>query len=335
MTLRIAVLGCGRIGRMHAEMLAHRVEGVQLAGVYDVVASAAAEVSAWLGVPSMGSVGDVLASDVDAVAICTSTDTHADLIVVAAEAGVATFCEKPVSLSLADVDRALTAVDAAGTLLHVGFNRRFDPAHQAVRDDAAKGVLGDLHLVRITSRDPAPPPIDYIRRSGGLFCDMTIHDFDMARYVSGSEVVSVYATGSALVDPAIGEAGDIDTAAVVLRHESGCITTIDNSRRAVYGYDQRVEAFGSGGVAASDNPPVHSAWRRDVTGLVAPPIGDFFLDRYEQSFLRQWAAFVDAVCGGGPSPVPGADGRAPVVLALAAAESVATGRPVAVDATIA
>ncbi len=330
MSVRVAVLGCGRIGRMHAEMLARRVGGAELAGVYDIVTELATEVAARLDVPQAGSVDELYDRGVDAVAICTSTDTHADLIAGAAALGVAVFCEKPISLSLDDVDRALAAVDAAGTLLHVGFNRRFDPSHQAVRDAAARGELGDLHLVRITSRDPAPPPIEYVRRSGGLFCDMTIHDFDMARYVTGSEVVSVYATGAALVDAAIGAAGDVDTAAIVLRHESGCLTTIDNSRRAVYGYDQRVEAFGSSGVAASDNPPVNTTWRRDATGLAGPPIGTFFLERYEQSYLRQWAAFVAAVRDGGPSPVPGGDGRAPLVVALAAAESLATGAPVAV-----
>ena len=264
-------------------------------------------------------------SGVDAVAICTSTDTHAELIAAAAGAGLPTFCEKPVSLDLAEVDRALAAVEQAGTLLHVGFNRRFDPAHRAVRDAAASGELGELHLVKITSRDPAPPPLDYVARSGGLFRDMTIHDFDMARYVTGSEVVEVHAVGAVRVDPAIGAAGDIDTAVVTLRHVSGCLTVIDNSRRAVYGYDQRVEAFGSGGVAASDNPPVYTTTRQDAAGGHTPPIGVFFLDRYEVSYRDQWAAFVAAVAGGGPSPVPGADGRAALATALAAEESLRTG----------
>lgn len=330
MGLRVAVIGCGRIGRMHAELLARRVDDAELTAVYDVVPDAAAAVATRLGVPAAASVDELFDRGVEAVAVCSSTDTHVDLIAAAASAGVATFCEKPLSLSLAEVDRALAAVEAAGTILHVGFNRRFDPAHQAVRDDVAAGRVGELHLVRITSRDPAPPPLDYVRRSGGLFFDMTIHDFDMARYVTGSEVASVHATGASLVDPAIGDAGDIDTAVVVLVHESGCITTIDNSRRAVYGYDQRVEAFGSGGMSASDNPAVHSAWRRDGAGLTAPPIGDFFVDRYEQAYVRQWAAFADAVRTGGPAPIAGPDGRAPLVLAQAALESLSTHRTVAV-----
>lgn len=309
-------------------MLARRVPDAELGPVYDVDAAAAEALAERLGVPAAGSVDEVLANGIDAVAICTSTDTHAELIVAAAEAGLATFCEKPISLDLDAVDRALLAVDKAGTLLHVGFNRRFDPSHQAVRDAVASGHVGELELLRITSRDPSPPPLEYLARSGGLFSDMTIHDFDMARYVAGSEVIEVFAIGAVRVDPAIAAAGDIDTAVVVLRHASGCITTIDNSRRAVYGYDQRVEAFGSGGVAASDNPPVNATWRRDATGLSAAPIGEFFLERYEQAYLRQWTAFVAAVSNGDASPVSGADGRAPLVMAIAANESLRTGRPV-------
>jgi len=326
----IGLLGCGRIGRLHAELLARRVPGARLGPVYDVDTGVAASVAAAFGVTAAGSVAEVLGAGVDAVAICTSTDTHAELIADAADAGLATFCEKPVSLDLAAVDTALAAVERAGTILQVGFNRRFDPSHRAVRDAAARGELGALELVRITSRDPAPPPIEYVARSGGLFRDMTIHDFDMARFVTGSEVVEVHAAGAVRVDPAIGEVGDLDTAVVVLRHESGCLTTIDNSRRAVYGYDQRVEAFGSLGVAASDNPPVDMAWRRGADGYRAARIGEFFIDRYEQAYRRQWESFVDAVGSGGPAEVTGADGRAPLVLALAAEESVRTGGPVAV-----
>ena len=325
--MRVAVLGCGRIGRLHAELLARRIPGASLATVFDVVPSAASALGVAFGVPAAGSVDEALAGDVDAVAICTSTDTHAELIARVAAAGLPAFCEKPVSLDLAEVDAALAAVEASGTLLHVGFNRRFDPAHRAVQTAAASGELGELHLVKITSRDPAPPPVAYLVRSGGLFKDMTIHDFDMARYVAGSEVVEVQAVGAVRVDPAIGAAGDIDTAVVTLRHDSGCLTVIDNSRRAVYGYDQRVEAFGSGGMAASDNPPVHSTTRHDATGSHRPPIGAFFLDRYEVSYRDQWLAFVEAVAAGGPAPVTGADGRAALSVAIAAEESRRTGRP--------
>ena len=273
--------------------------------------------------PALDSADDVLAAGVDAVAICTCTDTHVELITAAAAAGVAIFCEKPISLDLAAVDAALAEVDAAGVLLHVGFNRRFDPAHASVQQAAASGELGRLHLVRITSRDPSPPPIGYIERSGGLFLDMTIHDLDMARFVTGSEVVEVFADGGVRIDPAIGAAGDIDTAVVLLRHADGCLTVIDNSRACAYGYDQRVEAFGSAGMAASENPPRHSGVRHDAGGCAAPADPDFFLDRYVASYMHQWDAFVDAVVTGGPPPVSGADGRAPLVLGLAAGRSLA------------
>ncbi|HEY5860441.1 MAG TPA: inositol 2-dehydrogenase [Actinomycetota bacterium] len=330
MTVRVAVMGVGRIGRMHAELLAHRVDGAELAMVQDVNRAAAASIGAALGVPFTTDPGAVLAADdVDAVAICSSTDTHAELLTLAASAGKAIFCEKPVSLDLAQLDRALAAVAAAGLPLQIGFNRRFDPAHRSVRDAVQRGDLGDLHLVRITSRDPSPPPIEYVKVSGGIFLDMMIHDFDMARYVTDSEVVEVYAQGAVRVDPEIGNAGDVDTAVVVLRHENGCLTTIDNSRRAVYGYDQRVEAFGPGGMAASENPLAHSGIRRTATGTSAQLLPFFFLDRYIPSYVHQWDAFVAYVRDGGDSPVSAHDGRAPLVIGLAAWRSVREGRPIA------
>ena len=328
--VRIGVLGCGRIGRMHAELLANRVSGASLATVFDVVAGSAAEVAARHGVPVAASVEDVLNGDVDAVAICTSTDTHAELITLAAAAGKPTFCEKPISIDLATVDAAIAAVDDACSLLQIGFNRRFDAANHAVQQAAASGELGDLWVVKITSRDNPCPPIAFLERSGGLFLDMTIHDFDMARYVTGSEVVEVFATGAALGDPAIAEIGDIDTAALTLRHESGCLTMIDNSRHAGYGYDQRVEAFGSKGIAMSENPVVPMAIRRDGQGFSGPLMFDTFIDRYAGGFVRQWEAFVNAVATGGESPVSGRDARAPIVIGLAANESLRTGSPVAV-----
>ncbi len=327
MTVRIVVLGTGRIGSMHAEYLAQRVPGAEVAGVFDVTDSAAA-LGAELGCPVAGSLEDALALDADAVAICTSTDTHVDVMVAAAEAGRAIFCEKPVSLDLVEVDRGLAAVAAADVALQIGFNRRFDPSHKAVADAVAHGAIGDVHICNITSRDPAPPPIEYIKVSGGIFCDMTIHDFDMARYVTGSEVETVYAAGGVRVDPAIGEAGDIDTAVVVLTHESGAITTIDNSRKAVYGYDQRVEAFGSAGMANSDNFHDFNARIATDQGFRQPPLQHFFLERYTTSYLDQWAAFIDAVETGATPRVSGADGRAPLVIGLAAWKSFHEGRPV-------
>ncbi|WP_220454050.1 inositol 2-dehydrogenase [Nocardioides immobilis] len=329
--VRVAVLGTGRIGRMHAELLAREVHGATVPAVADVVPGVAARLGADLGVDA-GSIDEVLASsDVDAVAICSSTDTHVDLVVRAAEAGKAIFCEKPVSLDLAEVDRALSAVEAAGVPFMVGFNRRFDPGHASVREAVRSGALGDLHMLRITSRDPAPPPPEYVAVGGGIFLDMTIHDFDMARFVVGSEVVEVFARGAVRIDPRIGDAGDVDTAVVVLTHADGTLTTIDNSRQAVYGFDQRLEAFGAAGMAVSDNPPRHAGWIRTAGATTGQPLPWFFLDRYLPSYRNEWAAFVSFVRDGGPSPVDAASGRAPVVIGLAATRSLREGRPVAIE----
>jgi myo-inositol 2-dehydrogenase/D-chiro-inositol 1-dehydrogenase len=330
--MRIAVLGAGRIGRLHAELLARQVPGAELAGVYDIDARLARELAAQLGTVAAGRPEDLIESPaVDVVAVCSSTDTHADLIVAAAHAGRAIFCEKPVSLDLAELDRALAAVEDAGVPFGVGFNRRFDPAHTSVRDAVAGGRIGEPQLLRISSRDPAPPPLEYVRVSGGIFLDMTIHDFDMARFVTGSEVVEVYARGAVRVEPAFEEAGDVDTAVVVLTHADGCLTTIDNSRQAVYGFDQRVEAFGSLGMAASENPLAHTGVVRTAAGSSAPTLPYFFLDRYIPSYVREWEAFLAAVRAGETPPVSAADARAPLVIGLAAWRSLREGRPVRIE----
>jgi myo-inositol 2-dehydrogenase/D-chiro-inositol 1-dehydrogenase len=327
---RIGVIGCGRIGRMHAGLLARDVPGFVVAAVADAVPTAAAGVSESIGSP-VRSIEDLLASDdVDSVAICASTDTHVDLVIAAAEAGKAIFCEKPVSLRLAEVDRAVAAVEAAGVPFMIGFNRRFDPGHRSVRDAVVAGTVGDLHLLRITSRDPAAPPPEYVAVSGGIFLDMVIHDFDMAHYVVGSPVVEVFARGAVRVDPRIGEAGDVDTAVTVLTHENGTITTIDNSREAVYGFDQRVEAFGSAGMAVSDNPKAHAGWSLGRDGTTAQPLPWFFLDRYLESYRQEWRAFHSYLVEGGSSPVGTADARACTAVALAAGLSLREGRPVRV-----
>ena len=328
--LRIGVIGVGRIGRMHAELLDRRVAGAALAAVCDASVDSARAVGAELGVAAAESVAELLAGDVDAVAICTSTGTHADLMVAAARAGKAIFCEKPVSLDLAEVDRALAEVDGAGVPFQIGFNRRFDPAHQSVRDAVAAGTVGEPHLLRISSRDPAPPPIEYVRASGGMFLDMTIHDFDMARFVTGSEVTEVFARGAVRIDPAFGDAGDVDTAVVTLVHESGCLTTIDNSRQAVYGFDQRVEVHGSAGMAASVNPPSQPSIIQTAGGGRVPPLPRFFLERYLPSYIREWEAFVEAVAFGRTPPVTTKDARAPLVIGLAAWRSLREQRPVQV-----
>jgi myo-inositol 2-dehydrogenase/D-chiro-inositol 1-dehydrogenase len=325
-TLRVGVVGVGRIGRVHADLLSRRVPGASLAAVHDADPAAARSVDA----PAYDAVDDLLA-EVDAVAICSSTETHADFIIAAARAGKAIFCEKPISLDLAEVDRALRAVNECGVPFQIGFNRRFDPAHEAVRDAVVRGDVGDPQIVRISSRDPAPPPMDYVRGSGGIFLDMTIHDFDMARYVTGSEVVEVFARGAVHLDPGFGDAGDVDTALVTLVHASGCLTAIDNSRQAVYGYDQRVEVFGSRGMAASENPLAHTAVVRTANGTSMSALPYFFLERYVPSYVREWGAFVTAVRTGATPPVSGADARAPLVIGLAAWRSLRERRPVRIE----
>jgi myo-inositol 2-dehydrogenase / D-chiro-inositol 1-dehydrogenase len=331
-TLRIGVIGVGRIGRMHAALLQRQIPGATVASVHDPNEEFAREIAGLLGVPAAADVDEMLgSSDVDAVAICSSTDTHADLIVAAAQAGKAIFCEKPVSLDLTEVDRALAAVEEAGVPFQIGFNRRFDPAHASVAAAVADGTIGQPHLVRITSRDPAPPPIEYVRVSGGIFLDMTIHDFDMARFVTGSEVVEVYARGAVRIDPAFGEANDVDTAVVLITHENGCLTTIDNSRQAVYGYDQRVEVFGSDGVASSENPLAHTGVVRNATGTSAATLPYFYLERYTPSYVHEWEAFVGALSSGKTPPVTTSDARPPLAIGLAAWRSVREGRPVRIE----
>ncbi len=329
--LRIGVIGVGRIGRMHAGLIAHRVPGAALGAVFDAHEPLARDVAAQLGVPAVGAVEEIFESDLDAVAICSSSVTHVELIVAAAQAGKAVFCEKPVSLDLVEVDRALGAVRAAGIPFQIGFNRRFDPAHESVRDAVVSGAVGEPHLVRISSRDPAPPPLEYVKSSGGLFLDMMIHDFDMARYVTRSEVVEVFARGTVRVEPSFAEAGNIDTALVTLVHEDGCLTAIDNSRRAAYGHDQRVEVFGSKGMALSENPRTHTGSVFTSDGERRQPNPYFFLERYLPSYVREWEAFVDAVRRGEDPPVSTTDARAPLVIGLAAGRSLREGRLVRID----
>lgn len=331
-SIAVGVIGTGRIGRLHAEVLARRIPGAALGPVYDAHQPSAAEVAGLFGVRAAASVEEVLDSGVHAVAICSSSDTHVDLVVAAAAAGKAIFCEKPISLDLDEVDRGLEAVKRAGVPFQVGFNRRFDPAHAAVAEAVAGGRIGDPHLVRITSRDPEPPPLEYARISGGIFLDMMIHDFDMARFVTGSEVVEVFARGAVRIDPRWSEIGDVDTALVTLVHANGCLTAIDNSRRAVYGYDQRVEAFGSEGMAASENPSAHTGVLLTAGGAERPALAYFFLERYMASYEREWQAFVDALRLGIPPPVGAHDARAPVVIGLAARQSARDGQPVPVAA---
>jgi myo-inositol 2-dehydrogenase / D-chiro-inositol 1-dehydrogenase len=329
--LKVGLIGAGRIGRLHAQLLMTRVPGATVGAVYDVHRPFAARVADDLGVPEAASVEEVLASDIDAVAVCSSAGTHVDLMVAAAQAGKAVFCEKPVSLDLVELERGLAAIESSGVPFQIGFNRRFDPAHASVAEAVASGRIGDPLLVRISSRDPEPPPLPYVRTSGGLFLDMMIHDFDMARFVTGSEVVEVFARGGVRVAPEFADAGDIDTALVTLVHASGCLTAIDNCRRTAYGFDQRVEVLGSAGMAASENPPAHSGVVTTADGSRRPPLLHFFLERYLYSYELEWLAFVQALRDGAPPPVGVRDARAPLVIGLAAGQSLREGRPVELE----
>lgn len=328
--ITFGVIGAGRIGKIHAENLVTRIPGVQVLSIADIMLEAAQERAAHLHIPTAtADYHDILADpNINAIAICSSTDTHAQIIVEAAEAGKHIFCEKPVDHDLAKIDAALVAVEKAGVKLQIGFNRRFDPNFRKVREMIAANKVGIPHILRITSRDPAPPPIEYIKVSGGIFLDMTIHDFDMARYLMGCEVTEIYVAGGVMVDPAIGEAGDIDTAIITLRFENGAIGTIDNSRKAVYGYDQRVEVFGSGGMVATNNNTPDSHIYSNADGVLSALPLYFFLERYAESFTQEMREFVASIQNDTTPPVIGMDGRIPVIMCMAALKSYQENRPV-------
>jgi myo-inositol 2-dehydrogenase/D-chiro-inositol 1-dehydrogenase len=322
--IAIAVFGAGRIGQIHARNVAANPRA-RLAGVVDVDRAAAERLAGDCGATCIDADAAFMA---DALMVCTPTPTHADLIERAAKAGRAVFCEKPVDLSAARVRACLDVVAGAGITLMVGFNRRFDPSFRALHDRLRAGEIGRLELLTITSRDPAPPPLSYIAGSGGLFRDMMIHDLDMARHLLGEEPIEVYAAASVLVDPAIGTAGDVDTAAVVLRTASGALAQISNSRRATYGYDQRIEAHGAAGMLRAGNMTQTTVERAGANGFTTDPAMPFFLERYAVAYRAELDAFLDTIEGKTTLFPTGADGLASLLLADAAAESVRRGQPV-------
>jgi len=331
--LRFGVIGAGRIGKIHAENLATRIPGVEVSAIADINLAAAQETAERLHTPIVLQDYQAILADssIDAVAICSSTDTHAKIVIEAAQAGKHIFCEKPIDYNLVKIDAALAAVEKAGVKLQIGFNRRFDPNFRKVRQMVAEGKIGEPHIIRITSRDPAPPSVSYIKVSGGMFLDMTIHDFDMARYLSNSEVVEVYTAAGVMVDPAIGEAGDVDTAVITLRFANGAIGTIDNSRKAVYGYDQRVEVFGSGGMVQAFNNTSDSNVYANADGVQSAKPLYFFLERYMESFIAEMREFIKSIQEDTLPPVTGIDGRIPVVIGMAAKKSYLEKRPVALS----
>jgi len=330
MTVKFGLLGAGRIGKVHARAISGD-DNATLVAVADAMAPAAEAVARQYGC-AVRTVDEIeAASDIDAVVICTPTNTHADLIERFARAGKAIFCEKPVDLSLARVRDCLKVVEAEKAKLMVGFNRRFDPHFRAVRAAIDEGRIGKVEMVSITSRDPGAPPIDYIKVSGGIFRDMTIHDFDMARFLLGEEVEAVMATAAVLVDPAIGKAGDFDSASLILTTRSGRQCVISNSRRATYGYDQRIEVHGSEGMVAAENQRPVSIEVASAKGYTRPPLHDFFMTRYTEAYAAEIAAFIAAITEGALISPNGQDGLAALALADAAVKSVKEGRAVRVS----
>ncbi|MDJ1018425.1 MAG: inositol 2-dehydrogenase [Paracoccaceae bacterium] len=321
---RIGVLGSGRIGQVHATTI-HRLREARLVAVADAYEDAARSLADQTGAEVRETEAIIGADDIDAVVICTPTDTHADLIEDAARAGKAVFCEKPVDLDADRVRACIATVEDAGVPLMVGFQRRFDPHFRALKDALEAGKIGEIEQVIITSRDPAPPPIEYMRRSGGLFRDMTIHDFDMARFLLDEPIRRVLATGAVRVDPAIADAPDLDTATVLMETGSGTQVVISNSRRASYGYDQRVEVHGSGGMLQVGNE--HEARLTAATGegFSSPVLLNFFMTRYLDAYAEEMRAFIDAIGKDAEPPVTARDGLAALLLADAAAKSVEEG----------
>ena len=327
---RFALIGAGRIGQIHAANLL-ALEGAELLLVADTNPDAANLVARRCGARVATVDAALQDPGIEALLIASSTDTHADLIEAAARAGKAVFCEKPLDLDSTRAARCLATAEQAGIVLRLGFNRRYDPSFARIKREIDAGVIGSLATLAITSRDPAPPPLDYIRRSGGLFRDMTIHDFDMARWLLGEEPVQVFARGACFVDPAIGAAGDIDTAVVVLTTASGRIAHITNSRRCSFGYDQRIEAFGALGMLRADNATATHVERAGADGFTTEPALPFFLERYADAYRLELADFVAALQGKTSDQLAsGLDGLRALVLADAAQRSHESGQAVAI-----
>ncbi len=328
--LRIGLLGAGRIGQVHARTIVQRVTSAQLVAIADPMPGAAATLAARFGVTQVTTdcLDIIRDPNIDAVMICTPTTTHCEYIIAAAQHGKHIFCEKPIALTLAETDQALAAVAAAGVKLQIGFNRRFDANFMRVQQAVATGQIGDARMLHIISRDPAPPPIDYIKTSGGIFLDMTIHDWDIARFLIGADIEEVYVQGGVMVDQAIGAAGDIDTHITMVRFVNGVIGTIDNCRQAVYGYDQRAEVFGSLGIIETGNNFPNAATLSTATAVQRDLPLNFFMQRYIEAYAAEIEAFVAAVTSTSTVPVDGTDARKALVAGLAAWQSYHSGRPV-------
>ena len=332
--LRLGLIGGGRIGKVHATSISTRVPSAKLVALADPFMNK--DLEAWahgMGIADTYSDPMELISrkDIDAVLICAPTKTHSTLIREAAKAGKHIFCEKPVDTDLKRIAETMDIVRKSGVKFQIGFNRRFDHNHAAVRKQVTDGVIGDVQIVKVTSRDPAPPSPQYVAGSGGIFLDMMIHDFDMVRFLSGAEVEEVYAVGSVLIDKGIGEAGDVDTAVVTLKLSNGAIAVIDNSRQAVYGYDQRTEVFGSKGCALVGNDTPSLVRVSTKEGVMGEKPLYFFLDRYLDSYAQEIIDFVDSVANDKPVKCGIDDAIRPVEIALAATKSLKEHRPVKIS----
>jgi len=327
--LKVGLIGAGRIGRLHADNIVRHIPEATLVAVADIAIEAAQALAAAYGIPYVTQDYWEIVNDpkIEAVLICTSTNTHAEIIKAAAAAKKHIFCEKPLALNLSEIDEALKAVEKAGVILQVGLHRRFDPHFRRLKELLEAGEIGKPWLLKITSYDPAPPPISYVKVSGGIFLDMTIHDFDMARFLLG-DVEEVYAAGAVLVDPEIGKAGDVDTTIVTLKFKSGALGVITNCRKATYGHDQRIEILGEKGGLFAENPLPHATRVANESGYRTPPLYYFFVERYREAYVAEMKAFVEAVREGKEPPVTGLDGKIPVVMGYAAKRSFLERRPV-------
>lgn len=329
--VKVGIIGAGRIGKVHTASICNLVRNAQLKSIADPFMTE--ETAAWA--KSMGA--EVTAKDykeiltdpdIDAVLICSSTDTHSPISVEAIKAGKHVFCEKPIDHDVEKIKEVMEALKEHKVKYQVGFNRRFDHNFEAVRNAVAEGKIGDPHIIKITSRDPEPPAPEYVKVSGGIFLDMTIHDFDMVRYLAGCDAEEVYVEAAVLVDPAIGEAGDVDTAVITLKMENGAIAVIDNSRKAAYGYDQRAEVFGSKGMAATANDAPSTAVISTKDGVTGEKPLYFFLERYMDSFAKEMNCFIEAIEKDTDTPLGVEDGLKPVLMGLAAKKSWQEHRPV-------
>jgi len=327
----VGIVGAGRIGRLHAGNIIHHLSQIKLKAIADIKLD-----MTWLNTLPVALIGgDVQCilndPEIDAILICSPAPSHLPLIIQAAVAGKHIFCEKPLALDIAAIQPALAAVEQAEVILQVGFNRRFDPNFAKVKRVVEEGGIGEPHMIHITSRDPEPPPRDYIASSGGIFLDMSIHDFDMARFLAGSEITEVYATGAALIDPTITELGDVDTAVIQLTFANGALGVIENSRQAVYGYDQRVEVFGSRGTIMTKNvSATQTEWSTADAVTCDHPL-HFFLERYQVSYLAELQSFFHAIRHKQAAAVDGRDGLIPVIIGHAAKQSFRSHQPIRID----